>query len=102
MHEDRAAAAFDPGPVVEAEHEHQIIEMVGALQPFRALPRRQLDEPIVVAIGGIFAPAIVCADRVNGGLGAWTHAPGGAVENLAGGETPKRAGAASFAPPRAS
>ena len=34
--------------------------MIGALQPFRALPRWKLDEPIVVAIGGIFAPAIVC------------------------------------------
>ena len=59
MHEDGAAFPLDPRHVVVAEHEHEIVESVGALQSLGASPRRQPDEPVVVAVGRIVAPAVM-------------------------------------------
>ena len=71
------------GHVVVAEHEHEIVERVGALQAFGASPRRQPHEPVVVAVGGIVAPAVMVADRPHRQARARSGAPVGAIEHLA-------------------
>ena len=65
VHEDGAALSPHPRPVVIAEHQHEIVEMVRARQAIGGAPRRKPDQPIVVAIGGILAPAVIGADRAQ-------------------------------------
>ena len=97
MHEDRAALPLDSRPVVIAEHEHEIVEMILALQAFGASPRRQFDQPIVVAARGIVAPAVMRADRMHRQPRARPRNPVGAVEHLADSKAAKRCPAVAFA-----
>ena len=97
MHEDRAALPLDSRPVVIAEHEHEIVEMILALQAFGASPRRQFDQPIIVAARGIVAPAVMRADRMHRQPRARPRNPVGAVEHLADRKAAKRCPAIAFA-----
>src|SRR4051794_8702126 len=62
MDEDGAAASLNAGPRVVVEFDDEIIRVVGAGQPIRIAGGRELDGPIVMAVGGILAPGIVLFD----------------------------------------
>jgi DNA-binding response OmpR family regulator len=97
MHEYGTALVPHPRPVVIAEHQHEIVEMIFALQPFGAAPRRQRYQPVVVAVGGIVAPAITVADRANRKLGAGPGDAVGSIQHLADRKTAERRAAVGFA-----
>jgi len=97
MHEDGAALSSHPRPVVVAEHEHDIVKVVGAFQSFGAPLRRKRDQPIVVAAGGIVTPAVVFADRAHRKLGPRPGAPVDPVQHLADGKAPEGRAAVAFA-----
>ncbi len=97
MHEDGAAFAPHARPVVITEHQHQIVEMVVALQSFGASPRWQGDQPVVVAVGGIVAPAVVIADGAHRQSGAGPGDAVGPIKYLAHCEAAERRRAVAFA-----
>ena len=59
MHEDGAAPSPRAPAIVISEHGHEIVEFIGPRQPLCAPLARQPDEPVVVPIVGIVAPAVV-------------------------------------------
>ena len=96
MHEDGAAPPLHARAVVVTENENQIVEIVVAGQAVGARSRRQFDEPIVVAVGWILAPAIV---GPNGAQRKYRPRPRhtiGAIEHLTNGKASERCRAVAF------
>lgn len=63
MHEDSASAILDPRNIVIAEHHDDIVESIVAPKAFRALPIRQRDRSIVIAVRRTIAPPSVSVKR---------------------------------------
>jgi len=101
VNENGAAFALDPRPVIVTKDKHEIVEMIHALQALAASPRRQLAEPVVVAVGWIVAPAIIVADRAQPKLRARPAHALGAIIDLANRKTAERGSAVAFAFKRA-
>ena len=96
MHEDGAAPPLHARAVVVTENENQIVEIVVAGQAVGARSRRQFDEPVVVAVGGILAPAIVGPDGAQRKYRPRPRHTIGAIEHLANGKAAERCGAVAF------
>jgi hypothetical protein len=62
MNENRAAAVLYSGARVVIQFDHQIVQMIFALQTVARARGRQPDWRIVTPIIGVFAPAVVGAD----------------------------------------
>src|SRR6185437_6512794 len=67
MEEDRAAAAPGAAGEILVEREDEIVEMVLAPHPVRAVPRRQPHRPIVARARRILAPALIAAQGLERG-----------------------------------
>jgi len=72
------------------EDENEVIEMVVAREAIGGASRRELDQPIIVAVGWIFAPAVVCANRPNRQRRARSRDAIGPVQHQADGKAPER------------
>jgi hypothetical protein len=101
VNEDGAAFALDPRPVVVTKDQHEIVEMIRALQALSASPRRQLAKPVVVGVGRIVAPAIIVADRARRELRPRPCHTIGAIIEPANRKTAERGSAVAFAFKRA-
>src|SRR4029079_17525245 len=90
MHEDGAAAVAHARDVVVTKHDDKIVEMILARETVALIARRQFDEPVIVWIVRIFAPAIEGPDRPRWQRGARARAAIRAIEHLAHGKAPNR------------
>ncbi len=72
------------------EDENEVIEMVVAREAIGAVSRRELDQPIIVAVGWILAPGVVGADRANRQRRARSRDAIGPVQHEAEGKAPER------------
>ena len=97
VNENGAAFAPDPRPVIVTKYQHEIVKMIRALQALPAWPRRQLAEPVVVAVGRIVTPAIIVADRARRELRPRPCHAIGAIIELANRKTAERGSAVAFA-----
>jgi len=65
------------------EYDHHVIEAVVPPQFLMARGVGQTDRPVVIAVPGCVAPAILRIDDSNGQAGAWPRDPIGAEEHPA-------------------
>jgi hypothetical protein len=96
MHENGAALPLNAWPVVISEYQYEIVEMVGALQTVGVAPRRELDEPIVIAVGGILAPTVMAAYRAGWKGATRAISTIGAIKHLANRKSAKRRARVAF------
>ncbi len=61
MPEDRATATANHRRIVPAEFDHDVVEMVVALQSFLRFARRAVDQAVVAAVGRVVAPGVARA-----------------------------------------
>ncbi len=98
MQENRAAFAVHDRIVVEAEHGHDIVEMILPPQMFGACGIGQRYRAIVSGIARRIAPAIPFAHSANFQRGLRCAQPVGPIKYISHGKNPKRRDAVAFFP----
>jgi hypothetical protein len=70
MQENRAAPALHHRRVVVAEHDNEIVDVIGAPEGFGAGAVSEAHGPVVGRVGGLVAPAVIGRQRLawQGGL----------------------------------
>jgi hypothetical protein len=78
MEKHRTAEAGHAREGVVINLDNEIVEVVDPCEPVAAIAAGKSHRPIVMAAGGIFAPAIVVADGANWQEGLWPQMTVGA------------------------
>src|SRR5579863_834957 len=65
MQENGAAAAGDPRGGVVVDLDDEVVEVIIAPEPVAVLVNSELDRPVIMPAGGVFAPGVVLPDRAN-------------------------------------
>lgn len=83
MPEDRAATPANHRPVVPAELDDDVVEVILALEPFLGFAWRAVDQAIVAAVLLVVAPGIARSNPLQRQQGAWPGEAVGPVEDAA-------------------
>src|SRR5450759_6029241 len=97
MDEHRAAAPGHARPRVVVDLHNEVIERVGAREAIGFAAARHFDRPVVMAIGGILAPAVVRLFSLRRQSGGRARVPLGAPPQPLEPESPARGCAVAFA-----
>jgi hypothetical protein len=97
MDEHRAAAAGNAGPRVMINLDNEIVEMILTRQAIGSRMGADLDGLIVMAIGGVFTPAVRRSDALCRERGKWTCVPVRTPPEPAEAERAARGAAITFA-----